>query len=85
MPRVLLGNPYPIFNGRPTVDLTAVTAVEVPDSKSLDHAVRDITHPDGLWRAHSAEPAPAWVECKADPELEAALAGQFGCPMGRPS
>lgn len=85
MPRVSLGNPHPIFNGRPTSDPTAVTVVDIPDSKSLAHAVRDVTHRDGLWWAHSADSRPAWVECLSDLDLEAAIAGEFGCPAGRPA
>lgn len=90
MPRVFLGNPFPIFDGRPVEDPTAVTVVHVPDSKSLADAVRDIAHDDGsanggLWLSHSALSKPSWVECADSPELEAAVAERFGCPAGRPS
>lgn len=85
MPRVLMGNLHPIFNGQAISDSTAITDVSVPDSKSLDHMLRDIAHEDGLWRVHSADAAPSWVECPASPELEAALADRFGCPVGRPA
>lgn len=89
MPRVVLGNPLPIFNGRVVSDPTAMTAVDIPDCKSLADAVRDIAHDDGahsgLWVSHSAAPAPTWVSCDASPELEAAIAERFGCPAGRPT
>lgn len=89
MPRVYLGNPYPIFNGRAVEDNTAITMVSVPECKSLDHMVRDIAHDDGspntgLWRQHSGRDIPTWVACDDSPELEAALADHFGCPAGRP-
>lgn len=89
MPRVVLGNPYPIFNGHPVEDLTAITMVSVPDCKSIGDAVRDIAHDDGsanagLWASHSAKSKPSWVECPDNPELEAAIAARFGCPAGRP-
>lgn len=88
MPRVVLGNPYPIFNGRAVHDPTAITEVSIPDCKSLSHAVRDVVHDDGtgnvgLWPAHSAAPAPSWVECD-NAELESAIAAHFKCPVGRP-
>ena len=90
MPNVYLGNPFPIFNGRPVADPTAITRVSVPDCKSLADAVRDIAHDNGdtnngLWLSHSAAAAPSWVECDENPELEAALAQRFGCPIGRPA
>jgi hypothetical protein len=89
MPRVYLGNPSPIFNGRAVEDSNAVTMVSIPDCKSLDDMVRDIGHDDGssntgLWRQHSARDTPSWVACDENPELEAAIAGHFGCPAGRP-
>lgn len=89
MPRVVLGNPLPIFNGVAVRDDTAMTVVDVPDCKSIEHAVRDIGHDDGtpnggLWRSHSANDIPTWVSCETSPELEAAIAAHFGCPAGRP-
>ena len=89
MPRVYLGNPYPIFNGVAIADPTAMTMVHVPDLKSIRDAVRDIGHDDGtpnggLWRSHSARDIPTWVSCDENPELEAAVAEHFGCPAGRP-
>lgn len=48
-----------------------------------DERVRTVAHEDGHWRAHSSKP-PAWVESD-DPELEAAFAEHFGCPVGRPA
>lgn len=89
MPRVCLGNPYPIFNGTAVEDPTGITMVHVPDTKSVGDAVRDIAHDDGspnggLWRSHSARDKPSWVVCDENPELEAAISEHFGCPAGRP-
>ena len=89
MPTVYLGNPFPIFNGRPVADPTAITKVSIPECKSLEHMVCDVVHDDGssntgLWRQHSALDAPAWVCCDDNPELETAIAEHFGCPAGRP-
>lgn len=90
MPRVVLGNPMPVFNGRITPDPSAITMVHVPDCKSIEHALRDIGHDDGtanggLWWSVSGLAAPTWVSCDENPELEAAIAARFGCPAGRPS
>lgn len=90
MPRVLLGNPAPVINGRVTSDPTGVTVVTIPDCKSIQDAVRDIGHDDGsahvgLWWSHSGLAAPAWVSCDENPELEDAVAQRFGCPAGRPT
>ncbi|HEY2088694.1 MAG TPA: hypothetical protein VGH54_22065 [Mycobacterium sp.] len=83
MPTVSLGNPNPIFNGQPSNDPDAITKVVIPDGRSLDSALRDIIHTDGLWRLHSTNP-PTWVESD-DPELAEAIAKHFGCPVGRPT
>lgn len=82
MPTLYLGNPRPIFDGRPTNDLDAVTKVVVPESRSLDSALRDIVHADGLWRVHGAD-APSWVESD-DQKLAEAISIHYGCPIGRP-
>jgi hypothetical protein len=83
MATVYLGNPGPIFNGQPTDDPDAITKVVIPDGRSLDSAIRDIIHSDGLWQIHSTRP-PAWVESDT-PELAEAIAKHFGCPIGRPA
>jgi hypothetical protein len=88
MPCVSLGNPRPIFNGIPVDDPTAVTVARVPPDRSLAEAVADVVDSGGpntgFWPVHSAAPAPSWVESD-DPDLAAALADHFGCPVGRPS
>lgn len=87
MATVYLGNPFPIWNGKPTVDPNAVTRVHIPESRSLSEAIRDIVHEDdhhfGLWQVHSAG-NPSWVESDNE-ELAQALADHYGCPVGRPS
>lgn len=87
MATVYMGNPFPIFNGRPTADPTAVTRIVIPDSRSLDEALRDVVHEDthhyGLWVEHSAG-NPSWVESD-HAELAEAIANHYGCPVGRPA
>lgn len=88
MPSVLLGNPRPI-GALPGHEGEHVTEVDVPDSRSLDDAIRDVCHDEpsgntGLWRAHSDASSPSWVE-SSSAELAAALAARFGCPVGRPT
>jgi hypothetical protein len=60
-----------------------ITTISIPDGWSLADALRGITHPDGAWKAHSKDDAPAWVECD-DETLAMVLASQFKCPIGRP-
>ena len=72
MPSVRLGNPRPV-GALPGFDGEHITEIDVPDSKSFEHAIRDICHDDGtantgLWRAHSDAPAPSWVE-SSSPDL----------------
>ena len=86
MPSVFLGNPQPIGDGATP---GCVTEIDVPWSKSLEEAVRDISHDDGtansgLWVAHSRAKSPSWVESDS-PALAAALAAKWGCPVGRPA
>lgn len=76
--RVTLGNNNPVG-----VDRRSVTAITVADSDTADEALRSITHDDGVWRAHSSDPKPAWIE--ADDEAFAArLAAYYDVPVGRP-
>lgn len=83
MPVVHLGNPAAHAGGDRLPGEGHVTRVVIPDCRTLDQAVRDVTHEDGLWSRHSHADAASWVECD-DPELEQALAAEFGCPIGRP-
>lgn len=52
------------------------------DGSPLEERLQDITNADGLW-AHMSLAAPAWVESD-DVALAWALAGHYGCPVGRP-
>jgi len=81
MPTVRLGNKAALDRGQ-VIEGNQVTTMNVLDEDDLATRIRTITHADGLWPRMSSAP-PAWVECD-DPELEAALAEQFGCPVGRP-
>lgn len=87
MPRVLLGNPSALDAGRPLPG-HQITTVDLPDSYTDAEKLRTLFHLDattaGVWPSHSAAPAPSWVECPDDPELEAAISEQTGCPIGRP-
>ncbi|MCW2900922.1 MAG: hypothetical protein JWO67_3187 [Streptosporangiaceae bacterium] len=92
MPVVQLGNPAPTERGVLMPGGPTITEVVVPDSHSIDQAVRDIAYVDptgggnsGLWASHSDVPAPSWVSCPDDPDLQAALAARYGCPAGRPA
>jgi hypothetical protein len=90
MPRVVLGNPFPIFNGQAVTDPTAITQIDVPEGKPVQENLRTISYDDGhggnsgLWLSHSWKKAPAWVHCPDDPELEAAIAEHYGIPRGTP-
>jgi len=76
--RADLGNLNPIH-----VDYPSVTTITVPDSDTADEALRSITHDDGVWRNHSHDPKPAWVD--ADDEAFARrLAAYYDVPVGRP-
>jgi hypothetical protein len=64
----------------------STTEIQLPGDEEAwthDERVRTVAHDDGHWRAHSSKP-PAWVESD-DPVLAAALAAEFGCPIGRPA
>lgn len=86
MATVVLGNPSAIFAGMP-IPGEQITTANIPDSDPLASKLRTITHGDqhtaGIWPTHSTAPAPSWVESD-DPELAAAIAEHYGCPVGRP-
>lgn len=85
MPTVWLGNPAPVDPDSPP---GAITEMIIPDSKSFDHAMADVTLDDtvsiGAWAAQSTAGSPTWVESD-DPALAKALAAHYGCPIGRPT
>lgn len=69
-----LGNTAPIGG-----DGEQTTTVSFPDGLTVDEAFTAVTHPDGVWAAHSTQP-PTWV---ASPwaELTARLAPHYGCEV----
>jgi hypothetical protein len=82
VPTVRLGNTHALDQGK-LLDGNRVTTAYIMDENSLESRMRTLTHADGMWPAMSMRPA-AWVECD-DPELEAALADHFNCPIGEPA
>lgn len=76
--RVELGNTHP-----KDVDGPSITLAVVPDSDTFDEALRTIVHDDGVWRAHSLDPKPAWVEADDD-AFARRLAAYYDVPVGRP-
>jgi len=79
--RVKPSDEYP--DGWRAIPGNQVTTVTVPDSWDLGDILRGITHPDGVWAAHSQDNAPAWVEAD-DETLATLLAAQYKCSVGRP-
>ncbi|WP_066373940.1 hypothetical protein [Herbidospora mongoliensis] len=59
------------------------TVVAIREDASLLDAATDITHPKGVWAAHSDAPAPAWV-ASTDPALAQLLADHYGCELRDP-
>lgn len=76
--RIELGNANPIG-----VDHPSVTLVNVPDGDTADEALRTIVDRDGVWPAHSLDPAPAWVEAD-NAAFARRLAAHYDVPVGRP-
>lgn len=83
MPLVLLGNRNPLDRGQPLPG-PAITSVDIGGDTPPGVVVNAIASADGLWRRHSADPRPAWVE-SPDSDLSAHLGTYLGCPVGRPS
>jgi hypothetical protein len=89
MPVVRLGNPKALNHATgKAVKGERITEAHLDPGKSLADQLRDITHDDGgphtgLWASHSEADAPSWVVSDS-PELEAALAAHYGCPVGQP-
>lgn len=81
MPTVRLGNSAALHRGE-VLEGDRVTTLAIHDDDPLDTRMRTITHTDGLWPQVSAS-TPTWVSSD-DPELEAALAEHYGCPIGEP-
>ncbi|GAC1605121.1 MAG: hypothetical protein NVS3B6_17340 [Pseudarthrobacter sp.] len=86
MPTVRVGNPDPIHAGAKPGDVTEFT---IPESKTFDEAVSDVSFDDGgpntgAWLAHSRAQSPSWVESDS-PRLAEVLAKKWGCPVGRPT
>lgn len=53
------------------------------DGWTHDERVRTVVHADGHWSAHSSK-SPAWIESD-DPDLQAAMAEHWACPVGEPA
>jgi len=59
------------------------TIVQPPDDISVAEIITTLTHPSGVWAAHSNADAPAWV-ASTDPELTQVLASVWGCEARDP-
>ncbi len=59
------------------------TKIVFPSGMKLMDAARDVTHPQGVWNAHSNAEAPAWV-ASTDPTLAHLLASHWGCEVRDP-
>lgn len=59
------------------------TTVKIPGGTKLLDAARDITHPQGVWAAHSNADAPAWV-ASDNAILANLLAAHWGCEVREP-
>lgn len=86
---VRLGNPAAVHLGQVLPGRRVTVACPLPEDlrEAVQTIVADSTQgaqTDGVWRSHSADPAPAWVESDW-PELAQALANHYGCPVGQPA
>jgi hypothetical protein len=54
------------------------TTVVIPADNGIAAGFVDITSPTGIWSAHSADPAPAWV-ASTNPVMASLLAQHYGC------
>ncbi len=59
------------------------TAVTIPEGQPLLDTARDLTHPQGVWAAHSSGGTPAWV-ASTDAALAGVLAAHWGCELRDP-
>lgn len=59
------------------------TDVRLAPGTSLMDAAHDITHPQGVWAAHSDSDAPAWV-ASTNPALAQILAAHWKCELREP-
>jgi hypothetical protein len=87
MPYVKLGNPAAMYAPGGVLTPLAPAGEELitrswqPPSYTLDEMVHNLAHPaEGQWNSHSSARRPTWV-WSDDPELAAALADAFGCPV----
>lgn len=58
------------------------TSILLEPGLTLIQAVRDLTHPQGIWAAHS-DGTPAWV-ASTDPALAQFLASHWKCELREP-
>jgi hypothetical protein len=68
---------------RAPIDGKRCTVVHPPDGTPLAEAFTTITHPNGVWAAHSDAESPAWV-ASDDPALAQLLSAHYGCPVREP-
>lgn len=92
MPTILLGNTAPIQPVKVDPNTTEVERVPRPD---LGNTVTTFNVPNhigagemlstisSVFKSHHSDAKPAWVEGD-DEVIVAALAREFGCPVGRP-
>lgn len=59
------------------------TTVIPPEGLTIAELIHDLTHPQGIWQAHSDAAGPAWV-ASTDPDVAAAIAAVYGCPTRDP-
>lgn len=65
-----------------TLEGKRCTTVVLAPGLTLMEAAHDITHPQGVWAAHSIG-TPAWV-ASTDPDLARLLAGHWKCELREP-
>lgn len=56
------------------------TEIRPPEDLTYAELVHDLTHPQGIWQAHSDDDRPAWV-ASTDPALAGLLGALFGCEV----
>lgn len=56
------------------------TELRPPDDLTYAEIIHDLTHADGIWRAHSDAETPAWV-ASTDPKLADLLGALFDCEV----
>jgi hypothetical protein len=65
---------------RRTLPGNRCTRVEPHPGLTIPELIRDLSHHNGIWQAHSNADGPAWV-ASTDPDVAAAIAAVYGCPV----